>query len=338
MSKFENELMEELRKIGVRNWWRYVDDIFATLDNREQAARVLAFLNEKHPNIRFTIEYESNERLPFLDTAVRRRHDGYYTTMYRKPTFTGVYLNWSSLTARRYKIGLISCLAERAWRIVSDQQERLIELERLRTILARNDYPPDVVETTIARFLERKARQANPAEPEKEIKRFLKLPYVSRKCEDFAFRLKQLVSSFFPQVEFNVAFQAPMTIGKMFPFKDRILNALDQSVVVYKVKCLNCEAEYIGKTTRILHHRIYEHRTKSESAIRQHLQLHEDHHIDFNGVQILDTADTLMKLSVKELLHIIRHNPSLNKQLGTQSSFEIKTLLIQAYPQFRPAK
>jgi hypothetical protein len=45
-----------------------------------------------------------------------------------------------------------------------------------------------------------------------------------------------------------------------------------------------------------------------------------------------------MKLSVKELLHIIRHNPSLNKQLGTKSSFEIKTLLIQAYPQFRPAK
>jgi hypothetical protein len=50
--------------------------------------------------------------------------------------------------------------------------------------------------------------------------------------------------------------------------------------------------------------------TKPESLVRKHLQQHKDHQVVFDGVQILDTADTLMKLSVKELLHIIRRNPS----------------------------
>ena len=122
--------------------------------------------------------------------------------MYRKKTFTGVYLNWNSLTARRYKIGMIRCLTERIWRIVSDSTERLEEIEKLKVILARNEYPPDVIEKSISRFLEKKAREENPpvSEPEKEFKRFLKLPYVNRKCEDFAYRLKRTVNESFPHV------------------------------------------------------------------------------------------------------------------------------------------
>jgi hypothetical protein len=96
---------------------------------------------------------------------------------------------------------------------------------------------------------------------------FLKLPYVIRKCEDFAFRLKALVNEIFPKVEFNVAFQAPMTIGKMFPFKDKIKNVMEQSMVVYSFTC-KCGAEYIGKTERILHYRVKEHANPdSTSAI-----------------------------------------------------------------------
>ncbi len=45
---------------------------------------------------------------------------------------------------------------------------------------------------------------------------------MSRKCEDKAFWLKKLVETHYEQVEFNVAFQAPMTIGSMFPFKDKV--------------------------------------------------------------------------------------------------------------------
>jgi hypothetical protein len=341
MSNFERKYMAELRELGVRVWYRYVDDVFASLNNPEQASNILSLLNSKHPNIRFTIEHESRGKLPFLDTCVIRKVDKYTTTIYRKKTFTGVYLNWSSLTSRRYKISLIRCLAERVWRICSDEKERLVEINKLKVILERNDYPLDIIDRTLNLFIENKAKPKLVVEGPQPLKRFLKLPYVSGKCEDYARRLKHLVNKNLPQVEFNVAFQAPMTIGKLFPFKDNIKKAEERSLVVYSLKC-SCGHEYIGKTSRILAHRLKEHQTDKTSACKQHVDANKGKNpkcqIDFEKVEILDTADSDNKLKIKELLHILDREPELNKQLGPQSNYEKKTQLIKAYPQFRTEK
>ncbi len=175
------------------------------------------------------------------------------------------------------------------------------------------------------------------------------MPYTNRNCDDFAIRLKQVVSSNFPQVEFNVAFQPPTTIGSFFSFKDRIKSNLEKSMVVYRIKCAKpkCKATYIGKTERILLHRIHEHRgplhtrktfdeilkDPTTTACHKHT-LTTNHPMDYDNVEVLDHADTFTKLSVKELLHILKKKPSLNKQLNSQSSFEIKTLIVKEYPHF----
>ena len=57
------------------------------------------------------------------------------------------------------------------------------------------------------------------------------LTFVSRKAEEFAVRLKSLVTKTFPTLEFNVAFKTPSEIGKFFPFKDVIKNKGDHSGV-----------------------------------------------------------------------------------------------------------
>ena len=100
----------ELARLGVIKWWRYVDDIFATLNNKNQAEAILAYLNAQHTNIKFTIESEFDNKHAFLDTTVVHGTEAYKTTLYRKKTFTGFNLNWLSLTTKRYKIGLIHCL------------------------------------------------------------------------------------------------------------------------------------------------------------------------------------------------------------------------------------
>ena len=59
------------------------------------------------------------------------------------------------------------------------------------------------------------------------------------------------------------------------------------------------------------------------------MQLHEN-------IQVIDRASSNFKLRIKELLHILKEQPELNKQLNSQSDYEIKTCLsIQAYPQHR---
>ncbi len=210
MADFEHKHMTALQDIGINIWLRYVDDVFATLDNKEAAEKALDYLNRQHNNIKFTIEHEENNRLPFLDTCVVRHHNTKYTTtMYFEKTFTGLYLNWTSLTARRYKTGLVKCLANRIWRICTDEEEREKELQALKHRLLLNDYPPKVIDHEIDKFKQRKQMQTCQPPPKPDTKRFIVLPYTSKKCEDFAIRLRNLVTSNFAEVDFNVAFQTP---------------------------------------------------------------------------------------------------------------------------------
>jgi hypothetical protein len=106
-------------------------------------------------------------------------------------------------------------------------------------------------------------------------------------------------------------------------------------MVVYNIKCVACNAQYIGKTKRILKLRLDEHKTKPESACTSHENSNPGHHMNYDDVEILDSADSDRKLRIKELLHILKRKPELNRQLNSQSQFDIKTIIIAAYPQFR---
>ena len=165
--------------------------------------------------------------------------------------------------------------------------------------------------------------------------RYIVLPYVSHRAEGFAKRLRMHVNKHFPQVEFNVAFKAPNEVGKFFPFKDKVRQTHKQSLVVYHLRCEKegCDASYIGKTSRILLHRLKEHQTGKNSACRQHELENPGQKIMYDNVQILDTVESNFKLEMKELLHIVSKKPSLNKQLNSQSKFNIRTLIIAAHPE-----
>ena len=103
---------------------------------------------------------------------------------------------------------------------------------------------------------------------------------------------------------------------------------------VYKIKCKQCKAEYIGKTERILDIRVKEHQKNTLSNVKKHELDNPGHHMDYESVEVIDNASNDFKLRMKEL-HILKSEPELNKQLNSQSNFEIKTLIINAYPHYR---
>ena len=162
---------------------------------------------------------------------------------------------------------------------------------------------------------------------------YIVLPFVNKKAEDFAFRLKKLIQTNYPKVDFNVAFKSPKTIGNLFPFKDQIKEDKSKSLVVYRITCKTCNKEYIGKTERILAIRMNEHQKNKSSSCYQHTIEHPSHEMDYENVQVIDRARSDFKLKMKELLHILNSQPELNKQMNAQSDFEIRTLIIPTYPQ-----
>jgi hypothetical protein len=224
MAHFEEKYMDAIKEHGVVLWLRFVDDILLFFKDISKSTELLEYLNSKHPNIKFTEEKETiaeteTHELPFLDVLVSRNSEtGIQTSVYRKKTFTGTYLHWTSLTPRDYKIGLINCLLDRAYRICSTEQALKKEVVKLKQILYKNEYPPKVVTNTIQKFFDTKKnpkakRDTSYDVPKKKV--FLVLPYY-KGADSVKKEITNLVQSSFPQVDFRFAFKSHSTFGKKF--------------------------------------------------------------------------------------------------------------------------
>ena len=84
---------------------RYVDDIICCFRNSNDARLFFEYLNSCHPNIKFTMETEERDQLPFLDVllskqSVSDRQGSFITSVYRKKTFTGLLAYTKTWTGR----------------------------------------------------------------------------------------------------------------------------------------------------------------------------------------------------------------------------------------------
>ena len=68
----------------------YVDDTFVVFSHSDHSQSFLHYLNNRHPNIQFTIEEETEGSLPFLDTLISLTNGVFSVGIYRKSKFTGL--------------------------------------------------------------------------------------------------------------------------------------------------------------------------------------------------------------------------------------------------------
>ena len=92
MDNFETRHMSELNKLGVKNWFRYVDDTFVVINNKDQAQKIFEFLYNQHQTIKFTMEEQNNNSINFFYVKLKRNVDEntLSTSTYHKPTFIGM--------------------------------------------------------------------------------------------------------------------------------------------------------------------------------------------------------------------------------------------------------
>ena len=99
----------------------YVDDILAAFDNEEDSVNFPDFLNNKHPNIKFTIEKQINHSIAFLDVFISGINNQNLTLQtYHKLTNKGLLLYFKSLTSFSYKVSLIKCLIDSSLKICNN--------------------------------------------------------------------------------------------------------------------------------------------------------------------------------------------------------------------------
>jgi len=75
--------------IKKQNYFRYVDDILLIYDpDHTNIQDITDDFNSLHPNLKFTNELETNNKLNYPDITIHRTPTGWKTSIYRKPTFT----------------------------------------------------------------------------------------------------------------------------------------------------------------------------------------------------------------------------------------------------------
>jgi len=98
----------------------------------------------------------------------------------------GSWVEWHNLQPSTIiQKGLIDCLLNRIWRICTTQDEEVVKLKK---ILIKNEYPTEVIDGTIAKYIARITISRQPKE-QKMHKRFIVLPFVKRKVEDCLCRI-----------------------------------------------------------------------------------------------------------------------------------------------------
>ena len=81
-----------------------------------------------HINMSFSMETEKENKLSFLDVEVICEQGKFTTTVYRKPTFSGVFSNFESFLPSIYKFGMVYTLVYRCFRICSNWTQFHTEL------------------------------------------------------------------------------------------------------------------------------------------------------------------------------------------------------------------
>ena len=215
-------------------------------------------MSSRHPNINFTFEKEQDNTFPFLDVKITREESRFVTSVYRKPTFSGVYTNFTSFIPMTYKFGLIFTLLFRCFTLVSDFSKfhqggffgftlRLIisKLYSVRTrsfilkFLGKNYYPLHLVDSCINLFLNKQHGIKHVTNrhdvSKKEV--FLVSPFLGSVSLKARTRLTKLFCKSLHCCNLQIIFKSPCRLSSLFCFKDKLPNHLHFGVA-YKFTCI----------------------------------------------------------------------------------------------------
>jgi hypothetical protein len=302
-------------------WKRYVDDILEKI-HKNQVQNLTDHLNQADNtgSIKFTAEPEKDGKIPFLDTLITRRPDGSVKLMvYRKPTHTDQYLHFSSHHPIHQKLGVVRTLLDRCNTIVTEEEDKVVEEQYIRSAFKKCGYPAWAFEKVKHQMMTSKEeKKQKRKEKSDKNKGLVTVPYVRG--------MSEAISRVFKKHNISTAMRPHTTIRRLVVHpKDK--RDIDNSAgLVYKIPCKGCDKSYIGETSRMFSIRKKEHKEEAEeasqrpftrgnkkisekqynkSAITDHVT-QTNHIMDWEQSKIMCKEENCYRRGIRESIHILR--------------------------------
>ena len=160
------------------------------------------------------------------------------TSVYRKRTFTGTCLQWDSFCPVKYKVGLVRCLVNRAFRICSNAKLNN-ELEFLKELFLNYGYPIGVANKFVSRRAVIDDGKVNAGQ-----RVVFRLPYVGERHCDLERRVWSVVHRAFDDVNVVTVYN----VRRAFTVMKDVLPTNLLSKIVCSLECRQCDSWYVCGT------------------------------------------------------------------------------------------
>ena len=277
----ENFKLQTNSKTKPLFYTRYVDDIFVVTQNETELTNFYHEMNTLHPNLEFSLERPIDRKLPFLDTEVKQISNQLHTNVYRKATDTGLIMQYTSICPKSWKLGLINFYLNRALNICSNFTAFKDELTKIKNLLINNQYPKNLIESKINKFLDahkidnstfkqnKSINTKNEKKTETENYSYFTTVYVGSCSIRFQKRIASIVQ------KHNINIKPAYTSKKVsdyFSDNSKCSEVFDANVI-YKYTCSADQSiSYIGETSRQIFRRVTDHcGNDKNSEIFEHL-------------------------------------------------------------------
>lgn len=318
-------VMEELLNVCIESCdirpkilTKYVDDLFG-ICQISAVETILTKLNSFNPNIKFTMEKETNCKLAYLDTVViRTDNKNIILDWYQKPTSSGRLVNFHSQHPRRIIINTASNFIERVINI-SHHSFHKKNYKKIREILYQNSFPKQSVEKLINRVKQN-------IRVEKSTAIFKSVIYVPGLSERFE------KANCIDNINYKIAHKTNNTLQTLFTKLKSKIDTKDKSNLVYQIVCKGnentpCGKYYIGTTKNKLKTRLAGHKSDLKSrnnnsqktALTSHCA-REQHQADLDNVCVLQSESNYSKRMTLEMLHII--NTTTTKRINYKTDVD----------------
>ena len=311
---------------------RYVDDTFAIFRNRQQAERFLDYMNSRHEKISFTMETEENSQIPFLDLLIKKSNNKIETSIYRKPTYTGLGINFISSCYENFKLNAFNTMFYRAFRLTTSYENFHNEIKFLENFFSQNGFIPSIFQKKLRAFLNSIFCPSPQKYGPPKLNIYIRIPYFNDSTNKFFnMEINKILQKYFPQIKPTIVFYNNNKLKNYTNHKET-LPTFFESMVVYQFNCPVCQLAYIGSTKKAIFSRHHDHKGTSSrtgrtlssplySRIREHCDNNCKCIFSMDNFNILFKGSYEKQIRIAESILIKSKNPLLNQD---SASFPLK--------------
>ena len=217
----------------------YVDDLLIIFDHRKTNENAIRnTINNIDEHLQFKISIEENKITNYLDLSINRNHNSVELNIYKKPTYVGVTIHFSSNHPYDYKLAGFHYYINRMITMPITEQAAKRKWNKIIIMAQNNGFLKHLISRLRNTLIAKKDLTTST-----QTKQYHNRKWVIFTCHSPSVHK---VTNLFKRTSLKVAFRPTNTVYQQLSHKPKDSNLSG----IYQLKCNTCNNAYVGQSGR----------------------------------------------------------------------------------------